>query len=255
MKRGTMLKQMQVVQLMSCLDFTSLRDDDTAESITTWCQQARQPWGTAAAVCIYPPWIQAARLGLSYLDEKVSIATVVNFPAGDAGTTATATATAVAVAAGADEIDVVLPYQAMLAGDVNTALSVLQACRAACPDQVMKVIIESGQLPDACAVKLACELAILAGADFIKTSTGRATVHATLPAVKTILHTIQASSSRVGIKVSGGVHTLEQAAVFYHFMEKTMGATWMTPSNVRFGASRLLQDIRLFFDKNGINHM
>ena len=149
----------------------------------------------------------------------------------------------------------VLPYQALLAGNQNHVLSVLQACRAACPERVMKVIIESGMLPNAAAIELACQLAITAGADFIKTSTGKAAVHATLPAVQTILNTIQASPEPVGIKISGGVKTLAQAAPFVDLIEKTMGEAWMTPAHVRFGASSLLQDIRLFFEKSAINQM
>ncbi|MBL6734268.1 MAG: deoxyribose-phosphate aldolase [Shewanellaceae bacterium] len=250
-----MLKHKQVVQLMSWLDLTSLRDEDTAESIANWSQQAQQPWGTAAAVCVYPAWIQAARVGLVHLDAQVSIATVVNFPAGDATPAATAASTTAAIRAGADEIDVVLPYQALLAGNQSHALSVLQACRAACPERVMKVIIESGMLPNASAIEVACQLAIKAGADFIKTSTGKAAVHATLPAVQTILNTIQASPESVGIKISGGVKTLAQAAPYVNLIEHTMGEAWMTPAHVRFGASSLLQDLRLFFEKSAINQM
>ena len=145
------------------------------------------------------------------------------------------------MAAGADEIDVVLPYTAWLAGDVQRAVHVLAAVRATRPATlVMKVIIETGELPDRSAIDRAAMFAIEHGADFVKTSTGKTAVSATPEAAEIVLEAIVVSGRPVGFKASGGVRTVDDARTYLDLADSIMGPDWAAPSTFRFGASSLL---------------
>ena len=172
------------------------------------------------------------------------VATVVNFPAGTDAPDAAAAVTAAAVAAGADEIDAVLPYGAWLAGDDEHAAAVLDAVRAATGGRTMKVIIESGELPDRAAVDRAAHFAIAHGADFVKTSTGKTPVSATPEAAEIILEAIAVSGRPVGFKAAGGIRTLADATTYLDLADSIMGPGWASPATFRFGASGLLDTLQ-----------
>jgi deoxyribose-phosphate aldolase len=170
----------------------------------------------------------------------VKVATVVNFPAGTDPADGAAAVTAAAIAAGADEIDVVLPYTAWLAGDGDRAADVLAAVRAETGARVMKVIIETGELPDRSAIDRATMFAIEHGADFVKTSTGKTAVSATPEAAEIVLEAIAVSGQPVGFKASGGIRTVDDARTYLALADSIMGPDWATPATFRLGASSLL---------------
>ena len=169
---------------IACIDLTDLDDDCTPDDVERMCATAIE-LGTAA-VCVWPDFVEQASPMLA--GSGVRVATVINFPTGDERAHASAVLAARAVAEGADEIDVVLPYRAWLAGDMTRAATVLDAVRVAIgPDVMLKVIIESGLLGGDDAVRAAARFAIAHGADMVKTSTGRAEVSATPDAAAAIL--------------------------------------------------------------------
>jgi len=174
----------------------------------------------------------------------VKIATVVNFPAGDMEIADVAAETREAIADGADEIDLVIPYRALLAGNEQAVTDMVAAVRAECLSPiVLKVILETGELKDAALIQRASELAIEAGADFIKTSTGKVAVNATLETADIMLRAIRHSSRKVGFKAAGGISSVNEAALYLSLAEAIMTDDWAMPSTFRFGASGLLDDI------------
>ena len=232
-------------QALALMDLTSLNDDDSDRSIESLCRRARTPAGTPAAVCVYPAFVTTARRTLKALDleGQVRIATVTNFPHGGDDIMAAARESREAVAAGADEVDVVFPYRALLAGDEETGRELVACCHQACGDATLKVILETGELKDPALIRRAAELAIEGGADFLKTSTGKVAVNATLEAAEILLEAIRASDRDVGFKAAGGVRTAEDAQAYLALAERVMGASWITPDHFRFGASGLLDDL------------
>ena len=218
------------------LDLTDLDPDTTEEAADTLCDRAVA--AGVAAVCVWPRF--AARCARRLAGTGVKVATVVNFPAGTDPAGAAAAVTASAIAAGADEIDVVLPYRAWLAGDVDHATEVLAAVRSETGSRTMKVIIEMGELPDRAAIDRATHFAIVNGADFVKTSTGKTPVSATPEAAEIILEAIEMSGRPVGLKAAGGIRTLDDAGVYLDLAGRIIGAGWATPETFRFGASSLL---------------
>jgi len=226
-------------RVVPLLDLTSLNDSDTEADVAALCKRAVTPLGGVAAVCIWPRFVKTARKALKGSDVK--IATVINFPAGDADAATVAADTRAAVKAGADEIDVVLPYRSFIEGARTQPLNVLRACREACGDGVaMKVILESGAFPDPDLLVWAARDAIAAGADFLKTSTGKTAPGATLEAAALMLHTIGQSGRPVGFKASGGIRDARTAAAYLDLAERVLGKKWATAKTFRFGASGLL---------------
>lgn len=224
---------------LALVDLTDLGDHCTADDISRLCDRATGPFGNTAAVCVWPRFVAQAADRLR--GSGVRVATVVNFPAGGTDVGATVAETAQAVADGADEVDVVLPYLSFLAGHTAVAASMVQAVRtSAQPPMKMKVILESGEYPDLDHVAAAARLAIEQGADFVKTSTGKTSVSATMGAAVTILEQIRRSGRPVGIKPSGGIRTLDDAARYLATADEMMGPAWATPATFRFGASGLL---------------
>ena len=222
---------------LSLLDLTSLNDDDTDETVVALCDKAHGEFGKTAAVCVWPRFVKTAKKCLE--GTNVRIATVVNFPHGGTDIEATVAETKQAVADGADEIDVVLSYKAFMNGDKETAKALLVATREACKGKALKVIIESGVLAHASLIADATKLSIEIGADFVKTSTGKTPVSATLEAANAMLEVIRDSGKPVGFKASGGVRTTQQAADYLTLADKIMGPKWATPETFRFGASGL----------------
>ncbi|MCH4563967.1 deoxyribose-phosphate aldolase [Halomonas sp. EGI 63088] len=229
-------------QALALMDLTSLNDDDTDERIESLCRRAKTPAGTPAAVCVYPAFVTSARRALKAhgLEGSVKVATVTNFPHGGDDVMAAARATREAVAAGADEVDVVFPYRALMAGDEVVGRELVACCHLACGDATLKVILETGELKDPALIRRAAELAIAGGADFLKTSTGKVPVNATLEAAEILLTAIRDSGRDIGFKAAGGVRTAEDAQAYLALAERLMGADWITPAHFRFGASGLL---------------
>jgi deoxyribose-phosphate aldolase len=229
-------------RLFGLLDLTSLNADDDEARVRSLCAMAVAGAHRVAAVCIWPRFIPVARAALA--GSGVAVAAVANFPAGAAAIESAAAETAAAVAAGADEVDVVFPYRALLAGDRRDGLALVRACRAACgPHTVLKVILETGQLASAALQWQAAELAIEGGAHFLKTSTGMTLPGATLDAASVLLSVIARAAERgvaVGLKVSGGVRTLPNAQAYLALYEQRFGAGRANPGNFRIGASALI---------------
>lgn len=221
------------------LDLTSLNGDDTERVVEALCARAVTPVGPVAAVCVWPRFVETARRALE--GTPVRVATVVNFPTGEADAPSVAAETRRAIDAGAQEIDVVLPYQAFIDGARTQPMSVVRACREACGEStLMKVILESGTYPDPELLAWAARDSIAAGADFLKTSTGKTQPAATLEAAAVMLHTIHDSGKTVGFKASGGIRTADEAVAYLALAEHLLGKGWATPQTFRFGASSLL---------------
>lgn len=224
---------------LALVDLTDLSDDCTPDAIETLCRRAVGRHGSTAAVCVWPAFVaQAVRL---LGGRSVRVATVVNFPAGGDDIVGTTVETRAALDDGADEIDLVLPYRSFLSGRVTMASDMVEAIRDTVPHpRLLKVILETGSYADQDQVAAASRLAIDAGADFIKTSTGKTSVSATPEATATMLDEIHRSGRRVGLKPSGGIRTLDDALVYLGQADDVMGPAWATPHTFRFGASGLL---------------
>jgi deoxyribose-phosphate aldolase len=232
-------------RLLPLLDLTSLNDGDDEAAIRKLCTQAQTPAGNVAAVCIWPRFIATAKHALE--NKAIPVAVVTNFPSGTADPEAAAAETAAAVAAGADEIDVVYPYRALLAGDRKLGVALVRACRQACGrTALLKVILETGQLGGL--VRSAAEAAIEGGADFLKTSTGKTQPGASLDAAATMLAVIaEARRNRlwIGFKASGGIRTLSDAQPYLALYDRVLGEGAASAANFRIGASSLLKDVLL----------
>jgi deoxyribose-phosphate aldolase len=227
------------IQLM---DLTTLNDDDDNQKVIKLCHAAHSIAGDTAAVCIYPRFIPIARKTLALQNTpQIKIATVTNFPHGNDDLDIALAETRAAVAYGADEVDVVFPYRALMAGNSEIGAAMVKACKDICGDNVtLKVIIESGELKTPELIKAASEICISAGADFIKTSTGKVPVNATLEATKVMLEAIKESGRNVGFKAAGGVKDAQTANDYMQLAVSIMGDNWVNRTHFRFGASSLL---------------
>lgn len=228
---------------LACLDLTSLNDDDTEAQIDGLCERAADPIGAPAALCVWPRLVHHAA---TQAPAGVKIAAVANFPDGSTDAERAARDTAQSVQAGAHEVDVVLPWRALLAGDEAAAAAVLRAARHACDGRVLKVILETGELKDPAAIARAARLALAEGADFLKTSTGKVPVNATPGSATLLLQAIAndpAARARVGFKAAGGIRSVADAAVYLALVEQHLGTAALVPARFRFGASGLWNDI------------
>ncbi len=232
----------RALRILTLLDLTSLGERDTPEKIEALCAAARTRWGFPAAVCVHPEHVTTARRSLH--GTPVRVATVVNFPDGGADAARVERETARALSAGADEIDLVLPYRALLGCDAGRATAVVRACRNACGGGVtLKLIVETGELGSAERIREACAIGIDAGVDFLKTSTGKAAVNATPQAAAVMLDAIAGAGGRCGFKVAGGVRTLADAVGYLDLAASRLGAGWVDPNHFRIGASALLAEL------------
>lgn len=225
------------LRALRLLDLTDLSERATETGALQLCARAVAPPGPVAAICLWPQFVEVARRTLR--EQPVRIATVINFPAGGSNSSLIESDLAEALADGADEIDLVLPWRAFLVGDVASARDMVVEAKARCGDRTLKVILETGEYPDQASIRAASELAIAAGADFIKTSTGKTAVSATPEAARTMLEAIRASGRPVGLKPSGGLRTLADAQTYLDLADAVMGPGWATPQTFRFGASGL----------------
>ena len=223
---------------LACLDLTSLNDSDTAADIEALCRRAQGPFGATAAVCVWP---RRAALARSLLPPHIAVAAVANFPDGSSDINRAVRDTAAIVAAGAQEVDVVLPYR-----DLAAAPALLAAVRRAGAGITLKVILETGALEDEALIAHACRIALDAGADFLKTSTGKTPVSATPAAARLLLQAIAAdpaAHSHVGFKPAGGIRTVADAALYAALVREHLGPAAVQPTRFRIGASALLDDI------------
>jgi deoxyribose-phosphate aldolase len=225
-------------RVLSLLDLTDLSDDCNRSDIDRLCLAATDHHGHVAAVCVWPQFV--ARSSELLGNTGVRVATVVNFPDPVLTLDEVIAVVRTALDDGADEIDLVLPWPLVLAGDLVGPSAMVRAVKGLIgPRRVLKVILETGLYPDQASVGRAAHIAVDAGADFLKTSTGKKAVSATPEAVDTLLDVIRHAPHRVGLKPSGGIRTLTDALSYLDRVDEVMGAHWATPDTFRIGASTL----------------
>jgi deoxyribose-phosphate aldolase len=221
---------------LRCLDLTDLSETCSDQAIDALCARALTPHGPVAAVCVWPQFVSRAREPLK--GSTVRIATVVNFPAGGEDASRVVDDVHESLTDGAQEFDLVIPYRAVRRGDLDVAIEMIASVRDVLDGgRSLKVILETGELGEPALVETASRIAIEAGADFIKTSTGKSAVSATPQAAEIMLNAIKASGKPVGLKPSGGIRTLADAALYLDLADRIMGAGWAKPRTFRIGAS------------------
>jgi deoxyribose-phosphate aldolase len=254
----TTAKQQGIRLAVSMLDLTTLEGADTEGKVRHLCAKAVCPAPTipeipsVAAVCVYPALVPTARAALHGTGVKTaSVAT--GFPAGQVSLEAKLADTADAVAAGADEIDMVISREAFLAGDDGRVMEEIARVKDACGDAHLKVIIETAELGSYDHVRHASMISMEAGAEFIKTSTGKAATGATPGVCLVMLEAIRDYVDRtgrvVGFKAAGGVSTSKAALHRLVLVKETLGDEWLTPDRFRIGASSVLNDLLMQYAK------
>lgn len=234
------------------VDLTTLEGADTPGKVRALCAKARRPdpadptAPSVAAVCVYPDLVPVAAQALAGSGIKVaSVATA--FPSGRSSLAVKVAETREAVAAGADEIDMVIDRGAFLAGRYLEVFEQVGAVKAACGSAHLKVILETGELATYDNVRRASWLAMLAGGDFIKTSTGKVAPAATLPVTLVMLEAVRdfrdSTGRQVGVKPAGGIRTSKDAIKHLVLVNETVGEDWLDPDWFRLGASSLLNDL------------
>ena len=228
-------------KIKSLIDLTTLEGADTQEKVVALCQKARQH--QVAAVCVYPTFAKLVREQLT--GTNIQTACVAGaFPAGQSPIHIKTAEVAYTVEQGAQEIDMVISRGTFLEGDYATVGAEIKAIKAACGHAHLKVILETGELQTPENIKLASEIAIANGADFIKTSTGKVAVNATPEAAFVMLHAIrehyEKTGKKIGFKPAGGVATPADAEIYVKLVYAILGEEWITPELFRIGASRLV---------------
>ncbi len=245
------------------VDLTTLEGQDTPGKVRSLCAKAIHPDPTdpsvpaVAAVCVYGDLVPIAKQALA--GSGVHVAAVATaFPSGRASRAVRLADTAEAVAAGADEIDMVIDRGAFLSGRYLQVFEDIVAVKAACGDAHLKVILETGELATYDNVRRASWLAMLAGADFIKTSTGKVAPAATMPVTLVMLQAVRdfriATGRQVGVKPAGGIRTSKDALRYLVIVNETVGEDWLDPAWFRFGASSLLNDLLMQRQKLKTGH-
>ncbi|MCS7062705.1 MAG: deoxyribose-phosphate aldolase [Methylacidiphilales bacterium] len=239
---------------VSMMDLTTLEGKDTPGKVAHLCRKALQPADpryqvpSCAAVCVYPNLVRHAKKLLAGSTVRVA-AVATAFPSGQMPLSVKLEDTRLAVSEGADEIDMVIDRGAFLAGEYNQVFDEIAAIKSACGSAHLKVILETGELVTYDNVRIASQIAMEAGADFIKTSTGKVTPAATLPVTLVMLEAIRDffydTGIRIGIKPAGGIRTAKEALAYLVMVKETLGDDWLTPDLFRFGASALLNDVLL----------
>ncbi|HOY47788.1 MAG TPA: deoxyribose-phosphate aldolase [Flavobacteriales bacterium] len=237
---------------MSMIDLTTLEGKDSVGKVQQMCYKAMHPHDAfpgipqVAAVCVYPTMVKVARKALA--GSKIHVASVATaFPSGLAPLKVKLDDTRFAVEEGADEIDMVISRGKFLSGEFNFVFDEIAAIKEACGKAHLKVILETGELSTLDNVRKASDLAILAGADFIKTSTGKIQPAATMPVTLVMLEAIRdyyyATGKMIGMKPAGGIANSKLALHYLVMVKETLGADWLHPDWFRFGASKLTNDI------------
>jgi len=247
----TEAKKAALAWIIRMMDLTTLEGKDTPEKIRRLCRKARQPMldpqiPSVAAVCVYPPLVGVAKEALGGSPVKVA-AVATSFPSGQSFLPLRLEEVKQTIAAGADEIDMVINRNAFLAGDYETVFKEIQEVKKTCGPVHLKVILETGELETYDQIRKASHLAMDAGADFIKTSTGKVSPAASLPVCLVMLEAIRdhylRTGRKVGLKAAGGIRTAKQAWQYLVMVKETIGDDWLDPARFRFGASSLLNDV------------
>ena len=237
--------------VISMIDLTTLEGRDTPGKVRMLCRKARRPMNnadlpTVGAVCVYPPMVPVAAEELAGTDINIA-AVATYFPSGQATIGERLDEVRRTVKAGANEIDMVINRGAFLAGDYERVFNEIKATKEACGDAHLKVILETGELQTYDNVRLASQIAIDAGGDFIKTSTGKVSPAATMPVTLVMLETIRdhflETGKMVGMKPAGGIRDAKLALRYLAMVKETLGDAWLSPKWFRFGASSLLNDV------------
>ena len=272
--RRTVKKDAQAAWLLkavTCIDLTTLSGDDTPDRVARLCAKARQPLRpdlvealgiadlglTTAAVCVYPTMVSAAKRALQ--GSAIPVASVATgFPAGLMPLNLRLAEILYAVEHGADEIDIVITRAHVLRGEWAALYDELCAMREACGDAKMKAILATGELKSLTTVARASHVAMQAGADFIKTSTGKEGVNATLPVTLAMLRMIRVYQERTGFKIgfkpAGGISTAKDVLNYQLLMKEELGRDWLEPDLFRIGASSLLADIERQLEHHVTGH-
>ncbi len=247
-----------LLRAVTCIDLTTLSGDDTARRVERLCAKARQPIApalldalsmqpiTTGAVCVYHEMIATAVAALQGTNIPVA-AVSTGFPAGLSPLPLRIAEIEQSVAAGAAEIDIVISRRHVLSGDWQALYDEMQAFRGACGDAHVKAILATGELGSLRNVARASLVCMMAGADFIKTSTGKESVNATLPVSLVMIRAIRDYYDRTGIRIgykpAGGISKAKDAITYLALMKEELGDRWLRPDLFRFGASSLLNDI------------
>lgn len=248
---------------IACMDLTTLEGKDSEGRVRSLCAKAVRPAPhldgipSVAAVCVYPSLVAVAKDALRGTSVKVaSVAT--SFPSGLSSLDVRLADTRAAIEAGADEIDMVIDRGAFLSGRYRQVFDEIVAVKNVCGDIHLKVILETGELGSYDNVRSASDLALEAGADVIKTSTGKVGTNATFPVAVTMCEAIRdyarRTGRRAGLKVAGGVRTTKQALTYLVIVKETLGDGWLTPDLFRIGASSLLDDLLMQYEKEQTGH-
>ncbi|HEY9170515.1 MAG TPA: deoxyribose-phosphate aldolase [Lutibacter sp.] len=237
---------------LSMIDLTTLEGKDTIRKVQQLCYKAMHPHDTlkniptVAAICVYPTFVKEAKKALQGSDIQVA-AVATAFPSGQSSLEVKLLDTKFAVDQGADEIDMVISRGEFLAGNYQYVFDEIAAVKEACGKAHLKVIIETGELDTLDNVRKASEIAIYAGADFIKTSTGKIQPAATLPVTYVMLNAIKdyylKTGKMIGMKPAGGISTSKIALQYLVMLNEVLGEKWMNKNYFRFGASSLTNDI------------
>lgn len=249
-KKASKMEALELI--LSMIDLTTLEGADTPGKVAQLCTKARNLHSElpdlphVAAVCVYPTMVAEARRGVEGTDIKVA-AVATAFPSGQAPKEVKIQDTRYAVEEGAHEIDMVISRGRYLAGDYGFVFDEIAEVKEACGDAHLKVILEVGELGSFDAVRHASDLAIAAGGDFIKTSTGKIPSAATLPVTLVMLEAIRdhfyATGERIGMKPAGGISKSKLAIQYLIMLRETLGNDWMNNELFRFGASSLANDV------------
>jgi deoxyribose-phosphate aldolase len=240
-----------LIKILGFSDLTTLEGSDTEEKVISLCARARysktnDEFPDAAAVCVYPSLVNAAVRELK--GSGIKVASVAGaFPSGQTGLHVKLEEIRYAIGEGAGEIDTVISRGKLIGGKESEVFDEIAAIRDACGAVNLKVILETGELPSVELIRKASELAILAGADFIKTSTGKIATGATPAAFLIMLDTIreymEITGKAIGIKPAGGIRTADQALVYARILGSMLGEQWLAKDFFRIGASSLVDDI------------
>jgi deoxyribose-phosphate aldolase len=260
-KKETKVQGMKLA--LSMIDLTTLEGADTPSKVQQLCYKAMHPHDAlpdlpmCAAICVYPSLVKVAKKALG--DSGVKVASVSTaFPSGQAPKNVKITDTKFAVNEGADEIDMVISRGHFHSGDYNFVFDEIAAIKEACGDARLKVILETGELGTYDKVRLASDIAIAAGADFIKTSTGKINPAATMEVTLVMLHAIRdhylKTGQMIAMKPAGGIRKCKEALHYLMMVKEELGEEWLSNHWFRFGASSLANDILMQLAKESDGH-
>lgn len=231
---------------LGCIDLTTLNPTDNEERVRNFTQKVNEfeekypDLDNVASICVYPNFAEVVSMNLDVSEVDTTVVAA-GFPSSQTFNEIKVAECALAVASGADEVDIVIAVGQFLQGQYEEMCDTIAECKAACRDKIFKVILETGALKTASNIMKASILAIYAGADFIKTSTGKlepaATPEAVLVMCKAVKAYFEQTGNKVGIKVAGGVRTPEDAVKYYSIVKSVLGEEWLTKDLYRIGAS------------------